>query len=157
MPRKVPSQGKDKNAGVYPTPRSFLDVVEREFGPIKFDLAASAENAVAPSYFTEADDSLAQDWSGIEKWAWLNPPYDHIGRWAKKCALEAVKGASIIMLVPASVGSNWYRDWVEGWATVRFLNGRITFVGHDDPYPKDLMLCIYGGEKASPKTWNWRV
>lgn len=159
MPRKAPRQGVDLNGGTYGTPRSFIQAVEREFGALVFDLASDGKNNIAPMYYTPAEDSLSQAWSWITGgFAWLNPPYDDIGKWAKKAYTESLLGTKILMLVPASVGSNWYRDFVYGKAEVRFLNGRLTFVGHKTGYPKDLMLIVYDSERTPSQTiWNWRI
>lgn len=157
MSRKVPRQGVDLNGGVYRTPVSFLDIVEEEFGHLAFDLASSDENCVVMDHFTERDNALVQPWHKIRGWSWLNPPYGNIGAWAKKCHEESRLGAKVLFLVPASVGSNWYRDWVYNKCEVRFLNGRITFEGHDTPYPKDLMLGVYElGRKADQIIWSWQ-
>ena len=121
-----------------------------------WDLAASPGNAKAPKYFTEADNSLAQDWTKCAGRLWLNPPFDRIGPWAEKCAANC-PDRLIFFLVPAAVGSNWFRDYVADIARVHFLNGRVPF----DPlhpkwgYPKDCMLCIYG-QKPGYDIWSWK-
>lgn len=137
---KVPAQGIDINQGVYKTDPLFMSVVNKEYRVV-FDLAADSGNAQADGYFTEKDDALSDSWSwaGITKetdggFLWLNPPYDDIGAWARRCAVEAAEGAKILFLVPASVGSNWYRKYVEDFALVHLLNGRLTF---DFTYPLD--------------------
>jgi site-specific DNA-methyltransferase (adenine-specific) len=155
MSRKAPRQGVDLNGGVYHTPDDFLSVVKAEFN-IVFDLASTDENCVVPDHFTVEDNALIQPWNAVG-WNWLNPPYDNIAPWAKKCYEEMQRGAATLFLVPASVGSNWFRDWVYGKAEVRFLNGRLTFKGHPTCYPKDLMLAIYEqGRPVKHCPWNWR-
>lgn len=149
-----PRQGIDLNNGVYGTPDDFLYIINKEFN-IEWDLAADKENAVVDNFYSLEENSLAKEWHKLNGWLWLNPPYKNIGEWAEKCAREAEKGAKILFLVPASVGSNWYRDWVYNKAHVRFLNGRLTFKGHKAPYPKDLLLAIYG-LPADQMVWNWR-
>jgi phage N-6-adenine-methyltransferase len=117
-------------------------------------------------YFTEKDDALSQLWSPLSgKNFWLNPPYSHIEPWAKKCAetVETWKGLNdgrtqrqrIFFLVPAGVGSNWFARHVHLRALVFFLNGRIRFVGQEQYYPKDNILCVFG---AAPEyvVWRWR-
>lgn len=133
-------QGQDLKQGVYRTPAEFMAVVRREF-PLCFDLAASPENAQAAAFLTEADDSLARSWSAYMPadrgaWLWLNPPYSDINSWARKCAAEMQNGAKILFLVPASVGSDWYADWIHGTAEIRFLRPRLVF---DFLYPLDYM------------------
>lgn len=129
-----------------------MDAVEDVWGKMTFDLAANADNAKAPDYYTEEQDSLSQSWD-IPGSLWLNPPYSRIGLWAKKCAESQRR---VFLLVPASTGSNWFRDYVWDYATVSFLAPRLTFDGHKDPYPKDLMLCVYGGRVEPARLWRWR-
>jgi phage N-6-adenine-methyltransferase len=137
------------------TPRDFLDAVESVFGPLEWDLAATAENAKAPRFFTEADDSLSQAWP-TGALCWLNPPYDNIAPWAAKCAHEAKLGARILFLVPASVGANWFAEHVFGHSMVLFLSPRLVFDGHTQPYPKDLILAGYGFDALGFEYWQWR-
>ncbi|MDE2099188.1 MAG: hypothetical protein KGL39_18180 [Patescibacteria group bacterium] len=138
------------------TPPDFMSAVQNVFGSIGFDLAASEKNAKAPLFFTEAMNSLEQKWH-MSLLNWLNPPYANIGPWAKKCLEESQRGCKILMLVPASVGSNWWRDYVHEKASVWFLNGRLTFVGEKHPYPKDLALILWG-RTWSPgyHIWTWK-
>ena len=137
---------RGKSETVVGTPQSFVDACETKFGEITIDLAASPENHKRSRYFSKEDNSLIQDWQqAISKGiGWLNPPYDHIAPWAKKADEEGKRGARILMLVPASVGSNWYRDHIHDMHRVIFVNGRIRFVGHACGYPKDLMLVGFG-------------
>jgi phage N-6-adenine-methyltransferase len=131
-------QGEDLKQGVYRTPRNFMDVIRAEFGPLTWDLAASADNAQAPQYLTETEDSLSLDrpWRRLGGWLWLNPPYGNIGEWAAKAAEEARHGAQILFLVPAAVGSNWYADSLHEKAEIRFLRPRLVF---EFLYPLDYM------------------
>lgn len=41
-------------------------------------------------------------------------------------------------------------------AMVLGLSPRLTFKGEKDPYPKDLMLSVYGQAYSGFDTWNWR-
>lgn len=164
-----PSQGKDKNSGVYGTPIDFLKAVERVF-PIDFDLAADEMNSVMRRlhhedglYYDAATDSLKQDWTfhAIENlmigngWYWLNPPFSNIGPWAKKCAVETAKGARVLLLVPQGT-QEWARKWCRPNALEIRLEGRMIFEGETAPYPKDLTLWVFGHGIVGTATWNWR-
>lgn len=158
MPQQRPGRSKQD----YGTPNAFTTAVERRFQMrLHFDLAASDKNAIvlAPNYFTQQDDALVQNWHkavGADHWAWLNPPYANIGPWAAKCGREGLH-IHIAMLVPASIGSNWFRDYVHEKALVLALSPRLTFRGCTTPYPKDTILCVYGPTIASGfDVWNWR-
>jgi phage N-6-adenine-methyltransferase len=158
----MPKQKPHRSTQTYGTPPDFLEAVKNrlKIKEFRWDLAATEENKVAACHFGPGspfgEDSLATNWPQLG-WCWLNPPFSNLGEWVEKAATEARKGAQIAMLVPASVGSNWWQDWVEPWAYTAFLNGRLTFVGCKDPYPKDCALLLYhpwgfnGGE-----IWDWR-
>lgn len=164
--RVMPAQRPGNSKQDYGTPAEFIAEVEIRFGDLCIDLAAREDNKKAPRCITPEEDSLAQPWlnffSGGDV-GWLNPPFAHIGPWAAKCAewLEAARAVNlqgrILMLAPASVGSNWYRDHVHGKAYVLFLNDRLTFVGAKDPYPKDCMLCVYDTATGPGfDVWRWK-
>lgn len=154
--RTGPSIRRGKSRQDYGTPREFLDAVERRFGTICFDLAASKSNAVCPAHFTKEDDALAQDWRGIPGTLWLNPPYADIGPWANKCAQLSWRYGWLLFLVPASVDSNWFAGAVERCAFVMPLSPRLTFVGEKDPYPKPVMLCAFGFGVSGFQPWRWK-
>lgn len=165
MPQQKPGRSKQD----YQTPPEFLDAVKARLqNEFAFDLAASAENVDGLPYWDQEDNALVRDWAAVppimfqggtsSPWLWLNPPYSDIEPWVRKCAEESARGAHIACLVPASVGSNWWRDWVVPHAYILFLNGRIQFVGADGPYPKDLALLLYTPFiRSGSDTWNWRT
>lgn len=144
------------------TPRAFLNAVERRFGPITFDLAATSENEVTGSGFyfgpgsSYGENALVVPWPR-EGLLWCNPPYGLIkgNGFARKGRLEAEKGSRIAMLIPAAVATNWYADEIHGHAFVLPIRPRLTFVGHKDPYPKDLMLCMFGPGANGFEPWAW--
>ena len=156
----MPPQKPGRSRQDYGTPPEFLDAVRRLLliDDFVFDLAADPTNAIVSAYYTATDNALVMPWT-FDGWCWLNPPFGRLKPWAEKAWLEAQNGAKIAMLVPAAVGANWFRDWVWTKASVRFLNGRLTFVGEKHPYIKDLMLLCYD-ETASTKPigiWSWQT
>ena len=58
--------------------------------------------------------------------------------------------------MPASVGSNWFRDHVFQKSLVLFLNNRIKFVGAKDAYPKDCIIAAYGFGAPGFEMWRWQ-
>jgi phage N-6-adenine-methyltransferase len=153
----MPAQKPHRSRQDYGTPRALLDAVKRVFGEIDFDLAADASNAVAPCYYTEADDALRADtpWPR-DALCWLNPPFGRIAPWAARCAAEAQQGARVLMLAPASIGSAWFAAYVHKHAYVLALRPRLTFAGCDAPYPKDCILAVYGFGEVGFDVWEWR-
>jgi len=63
MTRTMPAQRPGRSEQTVCTPREFLDAVEKRFGPIRIDLAATAENKVALLHLGPgspiAEDALA--------------------------------------------------------------------------------------------------
>lgn len=167
----------------YETPWAFIRAVEEKLTRrVVFDLAASPANAKAEHFWTRDDNSLLLDWHVVESSCgvlWLNPEFNDIPTWAAKAhaATSDPRCLPVAMLTPASVGSNWFRDFVFGKARVLFLNGRIIFDGQSepedwkekhpgkrwkpDPYMKDLMLTVFGwrnsgGElRTGFEIWSW--
>lgn len=157
--RSGPSMNKGKSKQDYGTPTEFLEAVQDRFGKLHFDLAATAANAVTRSFFDPDRDSLKSDWSLCAGTLWLNPPFADIAPWARKCAATAREGdfgPRILMLTPASVGSNWFAEHVHRKAMVLALSPRLTFVGTTDPYPKDLMLSCFGFGVQGFDVWRWK-
>lgn len=141
----------------YATPLEFIAAVERRFRPITLDLAAHADNTKSKRWYGpggEAPDSFEANWQ-IPGLLWLNPPFNAIPRWSARCAAESAKGAEILMIVPASVGANWFRDSVAPSADVYLLNGRMSFDGKDQ-FPKDCLLAHYYGVEGRIRIWDWR-
>lgn len=142
------------------TPPDLLAAVKHRLRISEFsiDLAASKENTVAARFITEEEDSLSEgvSWQS-DGWAWLNPPFANIAPWVKKATHESFDGASIVMLVPASVGSRWWSAYVEYDAFVSFLAPRVTFVGSTTPYPKDCALLFFTpwGFRGT-ECWTWK-
>ena len=160
----APKQKAATSKQDYRTPREFVAAVETALDIDQFciDLAASKANTVNPRrFFTKRDDALAQAWP-LDGWCWLNPPYARLEPWAKKCYEEAQKGCKIALLVPAAVGSNWFRDWIHLKAlVVCFLNGRLAFIPEKPSwgYPKDCMLVLFNGSTTGETAyvvWDWR-
>jgi phage N-6-adenine-methyltransferase len=159
-PKQKPGRSKQD----YGTPLELLVAVKRRLQIEDFDcdLAATKGNAVTDRYLTVMDDSLGGlTWlraRGLAKgWNWLNPPFARIGPWVEKALQQQLMvGARTAVLIPAAVGSNWWRDHVHDHCKVLFLNPRVTFVGCEDPYPKDCALLLYDGRSFGYDVWTWK-
>src|SRR5690242_10169502 len=133
MSKKIPQQKPGKSKQDYGTPKTLLDVVKARLCIPEFDwdLAADINNTVVPStevidsngnhlitkrHFGVDEDALIQDWNLGSGWNWLNPPFADIGPWLAKAIAESRKGTQTVVLVPASVGSQWWKAYVEHYA-----------------------------------------
>ncbi len=157
MAKSMPKQQPGTSKQDVRTPKVFLAAVKHRLGIDAFavDLAASKANTVAKRFYSIQSNALKQSWV-FDGWNWLNPEFADIRPWAQKAYEEAKLGAQTAMLVPAGVGANWWRDFVHSKALILLLNGRITFVGHKQPYPKDCALLLYApGIIPAYETWTW--
>jgi site-specific DNA-methyltransferase (adenine-specific) len=95
----------------WPTPQWLAGQLAAEFGPFDLDPAATAENAKAPRFYTAAVDGLSQPWHGR---VFCNPPYGKVSTpaWLAKARAEVDLGhaARVVCLVPARVGTAWWRE-----------------------------------------------
>jgi phage N-6-adenine-methyltransferase len=154
----MPAQNPATSEQSVQTPPDFMAAVSGLWGPMVFDLSADIFNTQSPAFFDKEDDALKQDWTLLNGNLWLNCEYAQIDPFARKAAETAPYGQTdrrIFLLVPAAVGTNWYADHVHDKARVLFLRPRLTFVGHKHPYPKDLMLALYG-EQPGCECWRWK-
>ena len=155
----MPVQKPGKSRQDYGTPLDLLAAVRERLVIDDFvcDLAASVDNTVCPVYISEEQDSLVSDWPRTNGgWCWLNPPYKNIEPWVAK-AVASTTHCQTAMLVPASVGSNWWNRYVDGFAYQLFLNPRLTFVGQTDAYPKDCALLLYTNALLTGnQVWRWK-
>jgi hypothetical protein len=148
----------------YVTPMDFVRALEKLLR-VRFtiDLAATEENTrVEGNYFTKEQNSLIQPWrdQGEDAIGWLNPEFGDMRTWAHKCEIEGTPlktqpAFRSAMLGPASVGANWYADHVHHKAMVLSV-GRIQFIGCPDPYPKDLMVALFGFGFTGFDVWKWK-
>lgn len=168
-----PSVNRHRSEQSVATPWEFIRAVERKFGPLAIDLAATDRNHKARKWITPEQDTFKQNWAELLAGAlgWLNPEFDPMRVSVEKCALEQKRGASLLALGPAAVGTNWFWDFVQPFATVYCLTPRIVFddcyctnpkskkFGQliTDPYPKDLMLSHYNPNPCHElQRWKWK-
>jgi site-specific DNA-methyltransferase (adenine-specific) len=122
------------------TPQELFEKLEAEFR-FTLDAAASAENAKCERYFTKEDNGLEQSWDGER--VWCNPPYGRkVGEWVKKAAESK---AVTVMLLFARTDTTWFHEYVleNPRAEVRFVRGRIRFVGAKDRAPIPSMIVVF--------------
>ena len=153
---------KGSGDGSQGTPAIFMQAIEKKFGQITRDLAASAKNTKgALGFYSKEEDAFKQAWHEKAGFLWLNPPFAWIGPWVIKCLAESKLGANILMLVPASVGAKWFEDNVFKKADVHFLYGRIAFDGSTTVYPKDCMVIHFRPDTETVKpdffVWHWKA
>ena len=123
----------------WPTDPGVFAELDREF---EFDLdpCATPENAKCERYFTEAENGLAQTWTGR---VFMNPPYGRdIGAWMAKAWEASQTTATLVCcLVPSRTDTAWWHEYAER-GEVRFLRGRLRFGGSENsaPFPSAVVV-----------------
>jgi phage N-6-adenine-methyltransferase len=124
------------------TPLDLYDSLN-EYFDFAVDLAATEENALAPEYVV---DFFKEDWKSMRdyenKWCWCNPPYGTkgVGEWVKH-VVEV--GCNCVMLIPASVGADWWQNVWNGAARICFVRGRLAFQGAPHGAMFDSALVVF--------------
>lgn len=117
------------------TPQWFFDYLDGIF-EFKVDLFASKSNAKCKKYFCEDDTPLhpnammhpIRDWFRIDGWSWANPPYGSgIEDIVRNAAEQSLKGFRGVFLLPHNSSSQWYHRYVEPYARITILEGRLQF------------------------------
>ena len=153
------------------TPDDLMAVLRAEFtetGHFSFDAAANHENRKEHIYCGPggsgaasciSPDGLSAKWYGQ---VYCNPPYGRdIGKWVKKCWHEVDCGNAelVVALLPVATDTAWW--WfVAGATEVRFLKGRVTFVGAAGPAPFASAIVVWrrgmlGWHRVS--YWDWKA
>lgn len=120
------------------TPHELFARLNAEFH-FTLDVCALPHNAKCALFFSPDDNGLAQRWTGV---CWMNPPYGaEIGRWMQKAYEESRLGATVVCLVPARTDTEWWHEYAR-CGEVRFLRGRVKFVGAESsaPFPSALVI-----------------
>ena len=79
----------------------------------------------------------------------MNPPYSKPAPWLEKAYKETVSGRAdlVVALLPVRTDTRWFHSLVLGRAEIRFIKGRIKWIGWQGtpiPAPKDpSMFAIY--------------
>ena len=122
------------------TPRWLFDQLNAEFR-FTLDAAASEDTALCSMYYTEGSDALTKSWAPDS--TFVNPPYRRLGPWVLKAWQESRKGATVVMLLPASTDTVWFHEIVKSAAEVRFIRGRLKFEGAKHPATFASMIVIF--------------
>ena len=131
------------NADCWATPPEFFEELNKEFD-FDTDVCALPENTRCPHYYSPDDDGLRQSWTGS---CWCNPPYGRqIGKWVEKAYMSSMLGATVVMLLPARTDTAWFHDYIYGKAEIRFVRGRLKFVGAKSKAPFPSMVAVFRGK-----------
>ena len=129
------------------TPKEVFDTLNKEFN-FTLDPCCTEETAKCDKFYTISENGLKQDWS--KDTVFVNPPYGReISDWVKKSYEEYLKGATVVMLIPARTDTKYYHDYIFNKAEIRFIKGRIKFlqngeIGQSAPFPSAIIVFSKG-------------
>jgi hypothetical protein len=125
------------------TPPGIIAAVVECLGTIDLD-PCSDPGATVPATTHYTKDGLSKPWAGT---VYMNPPYGReIDHWVTKLCEEHQDGGvtEAIALLPARTDTQWFkrlRDY-----PCCFIEGRLTFIGNDDPAPFPSAVFYLGGD-----------
>lgn len=143
------------------TPPELFGVLNREFG-FTLDAAANAHNTKCRHYISVKEDALTCSW-GMNERIWLNPPYGRkLSEWVIKARRESFNNNIVVMLIPARTDTSYWHHYVAEAAEIRFLKGRLKFVGAEAsaPFPSAIVVfnqvAISSPRRPRIKFWDWK-
>lgn len=126
------------------TPRWLFEKLVWEFGEFDLDPAATEENALCETYYTEKEDGLKRGWFGK---VYCNPPYGAgLVKWVRKAVGSVNNGycSLVVMLLPARTDTIWFHKYLyeKPNVEIRFLKGRLKYGGqkHCAPFPSMIVI-----------------
>lgn len=120
------------------TPQVLFDELDAEFH-FTLDAAANEHNAKCANFYSWG--SLHRPWEGV---VWCNPPYStKVGEWVNKGYESSLSGATVVMLLYARTDTRWFHEFIYGKAEIRFIKGRVKFVGSQNSAPAPSMVVIW--------------
>ena len=128
---------KCKKDDYYETPPELLAELKEEFD-FDLDAAATDDNTVADSWFTERVNALTMDWTAHGDTIFCNPPYSKEGQkdeFIRKASEAAKRGSTVVMVIPAKVNTHAFHEYIwnkekhcpRDGVQIRFLEGRPVF------------------------------
>jgi site-specific DNA-methyltransferase (adenine-specific) len=126
--------GKTKQT--WQTPQDLYEKLNEEF---HFDFDPCPHNPEINGIFVE-------NWGNSN---FVNPPYGRpIRSWLEKGLIEARKGKTCVFLIPSYTDVKWFHEIVLPFAEeIRFLKGRLKFVGAKDSAPFASMVVVFNSSK----------
>lgn len=132
------------------TPWDVFFAINEQFA-FTLDVAADEHNKKCLKFYSQEQDALTQPWA--PHICWMNPPYDKwtMTNWLHKAAQEAQKGAEVVALLPANVGTAWFTlHVIQAKRPVLHWPKRIRFIdptGKNRSAPANGNMLVYFGRK----------
>lgn len=141
------------------TPQGFFKKLDDEFG-FTLDCAADCFNTKCESFLDESKNALSVPWGEVN---WVNPPFGDkrypVRAWVKKAHEESLLGKTVVMLLPINkCDQRWFSEIAIPFAEIRFVVGRVQFVGTTSSNTQGSMI-LHFGPNVTPgriRSFVWR-
>jgi hypothetical protein len=139
-----PTMRRHRSNQSHETPWELISAIEKRFGLIELDLAATAKNKKAGRHISKQQDSLKCNWAKMLNGGlgYLNPEFDPVTPWIEKSIEQKLEGARFVDLLQGSMDANWFWKMLRH-CQVYALEPRVTFLGEKDVFPKPLVLSAF--------------
>jgi phage N-6-adenine-methyltransferase len=150
------------NKDDWETPQDFFDALNQEFH-FNLDVCATKANAKCADFFSSQSNGLAQSWAARR--CWMNPPYSQTAAWIQKAACEAREPDTLVVGLLAARTDTW-AWWDHVWpaaSQIRFLRGRLRFLGAPSSAPFPSAVVVWGGRcgfmagRLAAFAWDWKL
>ena len=151
------------NKSEWETPPELFNLLDSEFH-FTLDVCATKENTKCEKFYTKNYNGLDKPWENNV--CWMNPPYGkEIGAWVERAYMST---ALVVCLLPARVDTKWWYQFCAKADEVRFLKGRLKFVGAKSsaPFPSAIVIFdnfprmrMLAGVEVRPgmtSWWDWK-
>ena len=130
------------------TPDYLYNRLHAEFNS-DLDPCATHETRKCARHFSPIEDGLSRDWGSST--VFCNPPYSALRAWIQKAHSASVKGATVVMLIPARTDTKAFHKYIwdekkhcpRPWVEVRFLQGRLKFKSAANSAPFPSMIVVF--------------
>lgn len=128
---------------LWQTPKFVFDYYNNRFN-FKVDLAASINNHLCETYFTEEDSAFNSHRDSFGGAVYVNPPYSETSNWVDLCIDIANQSlVPVVMLIPADTSVKWFKMAFENCTECHFISGRLAFINAETQKP------VSGNNKGS--------
>jgi len=132
------------NKTAWETPQWLFDLLNAQYH-FTLDVCATPANAKCSEFFAlPKDDGLQRRWHGS---VWVNPPYGRgIGLWTDRARqqIRYKRVDRVVMLLPVRTDTKWWNRSVNpGAKELRFIDGRLKFVGAKGSAPFPSVIVVY--------------
>jgi phage N-6-adenine-methyltransferase len=147
-----------KASDLWETPQWLFDKLDQEFH-FDCDAAARYENKKCLYHF---NDALTHQWFRSPEYGvkleqfYLNPPYSKIAAFMQKAYEEAMKGATVVCLIPCRTDTRYWHEYCMKASEIRFIKGRLKFTLNkaEQPYSATFPSCIVVFDERMQRD-NW--